>query len=158
MFRLPLLSIMLFSFLIAPVYSAPLEEEELELQMRAIAKTLRCTVCQNESIWESQAPLAQQMQGVIRDRLLQGESPKEIRAYFLSRYGDYILLAPKKSGVNMVLWVGPFLLLGIGSLILYLNVVRWVKESAETAQEKPPEVDEDLRKRIQKAIQSDGED
>ncbi|HEY5648417.1 MAG TPA: cytochrome c-type biogenesis protein [Nitrospiria bacterium] len=158
MVRIPTLVILFIFFLAVPVQSAPLEEDELELEMRAIAKTLRCAVCQNESIWESQAGLARQMRGVIRDRLKQGESPEEIRAYFLSRYGDYILLAPRKTGVNMLLWIGPFILLVIGGVILYRSVSRWVKESSEATPDEVPVVDEALHKRVQEAIRSEEEE
>ena len=64
----------------------------LDIQVREIAKTLRCTVCQTENIWESGAPLAQQMRGSHSGNVLAlGHSKEEIGAYFLSRYGDYIL-------------------------------------------------------------------
>ena len=81
------------------------------------AKTLRCTVCQTENIWESGAPLAQQMRGVVRERLKLGHSPEDIKEYFLSRYGDYIMMQPPKHGVNWLLWVGPFILLLGGGLL-----------------------------------------
>lgn len=153
--RIFLSAMLIFSLASIPALSAPLEEEELELQMRAIAKTLRCTVCQNESIWESQAPLARQMQGVIRERLLAGDSPADIRAYFQSRYGDYILLAPRKAGANWLLWAGPFVLLGIGGFILYRKVSGWVRDSIPVVRKEAPVVDEALKKRIQEAIDAE---
>ncbi|MFZ1744359.1 MAG: cytochrome c-type biogenesis protein CcmH, partial [Nitrospirales bacterium] len=79
-----------------PLFAAVQDETDVDIQVREIAKTLRCTVCQPENIWESGAPLAQQMRGVIRDRIALGHSTEEIRAYFLSRYGDYILMEPPK--------------------------------------------------------------
>ncbi|MDH5429936.1 MAG: cytochrome c-type biogenesis protein CcmH, partial [Nitrospirota bacterium] len=72
------------------------DETALDIQVREIAKTLRCTVCQTENIWESGAPLAQQMRGVVRERLKAGHSPEDIKEYFLSRYGDYIMMQPPK--------------------------------------------------------------
>lgn len=134
--------------------AATVQEEQIDLQMRDIAKTLRCTICQNESIWESQAELAHQMRDIIKERLIKGESPDQIRAYFLSRYGDYILLAPQKSGLNWLLWAGPFALLAGGGLFLYRTLARWVVQAAEEKQEAPPPIDEQLRKRIEAELHS----
>ncbi|MBI3811209.1 MAG: cytochrome c-type biogenesis protein CcmH [Nitrospirae bacterium] len=134
--------------------AATVQEERIDLQMRDIAKTLRCTICQNESIWESQAELAHQMREIIKERLIKGESPDQIRAYFLNRYGDYILLAPQKSGLNWLLWAGPFVLLAGGGLFLYRTLARWVVQAAEEKQEAPPPIDEHLRKRIEAELHS----
>ncbi|MBI3609127.1 MAG: cytochrome c-type biogenesis protein CcmH [Nitrospirae bacterium] len=134
--------------------AATVEEEQIDLQMREIAKTLRCTICQNESIWESQAELAHQMRDIIKERLMKGESPDEIRAYFLSRYGDYILLAPQKSGLNWLLWGGPFALLAVGGLFLYRTLSRWVAQTTITKQEDLPPIDDQLRKRIEQELHS----
>jgi cytochrome c-type biogenesis protein CcmH len=130
------------------------DEQFLDTQTREIAKTLRCAVCQSESVWESNAELARQMRQVIRERLAQGQSPEEIRAYFLSRYGDYILLEPRKTGLNWVLWVGPFILLGVGGILLYRAVASWV---AQTASVKPEEIlplDDLHRQRIDQELRS----
>jgi cytochrome c-type biogenesis protein CcmH len=134
--------------------AATVQEEQIDLQMRDIAKTLRCTICQNESIWESQAELAHQMREIIKERLMKGESPDQIRAYFLSRYGDYILLAPQKSGLNWLLWAGPFVLLAGGGVFLYRTLSRWVVQAAEEKQEAPPPIDDHLRKRIEAEFHS----
>ena len=122
--------------------------------MREIAKTLRCTICQNESVWESQAGLALQMREIIRERLRQGETPEQIRAYFLSRYGDYILLAPRRQGMNWILWAGPFVLLAIGGLLLYRTLSRWVSQSAAAGPQEPPVIDDRLRNRIDREFQN----
>ncbi len=132
--------------------STTLEEEQLELKMREIAKTLRCAVCQNESIWESNSELARQMRDLIRERLLRGESPDEIRAYFHSRYGDYILLVPRRSGLNWILWAGPFVLLATGGLLLYRSLSRWVHQEGEAAVETPPPIEDSLRRRIEEEM------
>jgi cytochrome c-type biogenesis protein CcmH len=152
---IPILSWILFSLLsLSPAIAATAQEAEIDLQMRDIAKTLRCTICQNESIWESQAELAHQMRDLIKERLLKGESPDQVRAYFLSRYGDYILLAPQKRGLNWLLWAGPFVLLAAGGLFLYRTLSRWVAQAAAEKQEAPPPVDDRLRKRIDAELHS----
>jgi cytochrome c-type biogenesis protein CcmH len=146
--------ILLFSSLTPPALGATVEEQQIDLQVREVAKTLRCTICQNESIWESQAELAQQMRDLIKERLLKGESPDQVRAYFLSRYGDYILLTPQKSGMNWILWAGPFVLLAGGGAVLYRTVSRWVAKTAAAKQGDLPPIDDRLRKRIEKELHS----
>jgi cytochrome c-type biogenesis protein CcmH len=95
----------------------------LEARTAAVASTLRCPVCQGESIQDSPAELAQQMRAVVRDRLRAGETPDQIRAYFVSKYGEWILLEPTSSGLNVLLYVLPVLLV-IGGLALVVVLVR----------------------------------
>ena len=130
------------------------DETALDARTRDVAKTLRCTVCQNESIWDSKADLARQMREVVRERLAQGQSPEEIQAYFQSRYGDYILLEPTKSGMNWLLWTGPFVLLGVGGIILYLVLRRWVARTPAIRMEELQPLDEAHRKRIEEELKS----
>ena len=134
--------------------AAVVEESELDIQVREIAKTLRCTVCQTENIWESGAPLAKQMRDAIRERLQAGQSPEDIHAYFLSRYGDYILMQPPKRGVNWLIWIAPFLLLLVGGLFLYKEVLNWVRDTKPPPSNKPPPLDSQSRKRIERELQS----
>ena len=131
------------------------EEDPLEARTREIAKTLRCAVCQSESLWESNATLAKQMRRIIRERLVAGESPEEIKAYFLSRYGDYILLEPRKKGFNWVIWAGPFLLLGIGGIVLYFSLSRWVRRTAQEGPEEVAPISEEERSRLDKEFSSE---
>lgn len=143
--------------LLAPLsfsIAGPMDQERLDIQTRDIAKTLRCTVCQSESVWESNAELARQMRQLIRERLTQGQSPEEIRAYFLSRYGDYILMEPRKTGLNWVLWAGPFVLLGMGGIFLYRKVARWVAQTSPIKPEESSPIDELHRQRIDQELRS----
>ena len=137
-----------------PLFAAVQDETDVDIQVREIAKTLRCTVCQTENIWESGAPLAQQMRGVIRDRIALGHSKEEIRAYFLSRYGDYILMEPPKHGVNWLIWVAPFLLLVIGGFFLYKEVTHWVRDTPTPPSQSEPPLDDQARKRIERELKS----
>jgi cytochrome c-type biogenesis protein CcmH len=130
------------------------DEQTIDIRTREIAKTLRCTVCQSESVFESQAPLAQQMRQVIRERVAQGQSDDEIRAYFLSRYGDYILMDPRKTGMNWLIWAGPFLLLFIGGGLLYRTLARWVAQTASIPHEDIPPLDDISRNRIERELRS----
>jgi cytochrome c-type biogenesis protein CcmH len=100
-----------------------LSDSALEARTSAVASTLRCPVCQGESIQDSPAELAQQMRAVVRDRLRAGETPEQIKAYFVSKYGEWILLEPAMSGLNIALYVLPVLLV-IGGLVFVVFLVR----------------------------------
>ncbi|HEX9758113.1 MAG TPA: cytochrome c-type biogenesis protein [Nitrospiria bacterium] len=149
-----ILPFIIFSSFTFPIVSMGnvIDERKIDLQVRDLAKTLRCAVCQNESIWESNAELAKQMRAIIRERLEKGESTEDIRAYFLSRYGDYILLKPQKKGLNWLLWGGPFLLLLVGGVILYRTLGKWVRETQKEKPEGVPSIDESSRKRIDQEL------
>lgn len=134
-------------------FAATIDETEIDIKTREIAKTLRCTVCQTENIWESGAPLAQQMREVVRERVRQGQSAEEIRTYFLSRYGDYILMQPPKRGINWLIWLAPFLLLAGGGILLFRELKRWVARTPAAPSDPPPPLDEEGRRRIQKELQ-----
>ena len=138
----------------AVAIAGTIEEQTIDIRTREIAKTLRCTVCQSESIFESQAPLAQQMRGIIRERVAQGQSDEEIRAYFLSRYGDYILMEPRRTGLNWLIWAGPFLLLLVGGIFLYRTLARWTAQTASAPSKDLPPLDDISRQRIERELRS----
>ncbi len=132
-----------------------LTEDQLQAQVKEVAKTLRCAVCQSESVWESNAELAIQMRDIIRERLSQGQTPDEIRAYFVSRYGDFILLQPRTFvGMNWLLWGGPFLLLIIGGTFLFRTLRTWVAQTAPDPPEALSPIDERGRRRIEQELRS----
>jgi len=103
----------------------PLAASSLEEQTHQIATELRCPVCQGLSVADSPSGMANQMRDLIRERLQAGESPDAIKAYFVERYGEWILLAPKREGFNLLVWVFPFLGLGGGAVALALVLRRW---------------------------------
>jgi cytochrome c-type biogenesis protein CcmH len=148
------------AWLAAPVFppasaqAAQVDETALDNQVRDIAKTLRCAICQTENIWESQSVLAAQMRQIIRDRLKQGKSPEQIKAYFLSRYGDYILMKPRMRGWNWVIWAGPFALLAIGALLLYRVLFRWTTTPPAAPAEPLPPLSEPSRQRIDNELRA----
>lgn len=129
------------------------DETEIDQRVREIAKTLRCTVCQTETLWESGAPLAHQMREAIRSRVSQGQTAEEIRAYFHGRYGDYIMMAPPKEGSNWLIWMAPFLLFMGGSVLLWREVKRWVTQTPTPQADAPPPLDEESRRRIEREVQ-----
>jgi len=153
--RIPFLAGLIFLLALpSPGQAAMVDETEIDIQTREIAKTLRCTVCQTENIWESGAPLAHQMREVVRERVKQGQSAEEIRAYFLSRYGDYILMEPPKRGMHWWVWLGPFALLLIGGFLLYRELGRWVAHTPAPSTEDPMPLDEESRRRIERELHS----
>ena len=88
-------------------------EDPLERQVLDIGKDLRCAVCQNQPISESNADLARDMRDIIREQLQAGKSRDEIVNYFVERYGEYVLLNPPKHGMGTIVWVGPVALLAV---------------------------------------------
>lgn len=140
-----------FAFLLTggPSLADTVDETDIDIKTREIAKTLRCTVCQTENIWESGAPLAKQMRDLVRERVAQGQSAEEIRTYFLSRYGDYILMEPPKQGINWLIWTIPFILLLGGGVLLYRELGQWVRRTPSPSEEMPPPLDDAARQRIQ---------
>ena len=126
------------------------DESEIDQKVREIAKTLRCAVCQTENIWESGAPLAHQMREAIRERVRQGQSAEEIRAYFHSRYGNYIMMEPPKQGINWLIWLAPFLLLFGGGALLWREVKGWVTQTP--APQPHPTLDAASRDRIEREL------
>ena len=150
MFRLfPILILLCFIFPTAGVAKV-VDETEIDQKVREIAKTLRCTVCQTENIWESGAPLAHQMREAVRERVMQGQSAEEIRVYFHSRYGDYIMMEPPKQGINWLIWLAPFLLLFGGGALLWSEVKGWVTKTP--APQPPATLDETSRRRIEQEL------
>jgi cytochrome c-type biogenesis protein CcmH len=91
-----------------------MKNPKLEARARALSEELRCLVCQNESIDDSEAPLARDIRLLIRERIREGETNDEVRAYLVSRYGDFILLKPPFQEDTWLLWLSPVLILGLG--------------------------------------------
>jgi cytochrome c-type biogenesis protein CcmH/NrfF len=118
----------------APSSSAAVSREDAELEARttAVASTLRCPVCQGESIQDSPAELAQDMRAVVREQLREGRTPDEIKAYFVSKYGEWILLEPAMTGLNVLLYVFPVVLVVGGLALVVLLVRRWSRPEANT--------------------------
>ena len=96
-----------------------LEDPALEARARELSKELRCLVCRNESIDESNAELARDLRILLRERLVAGDSDEGAIAYIVDRYGEYVLLRPTASGSNWLLWAaGPLMLIGAAGLAL----------------------------------------
>ncbi|SFM25738.1 cytochrome c-type biogenesis protein [Shimia aestuarii] len=112
MIRKTLAAIVMALCVAGPVWAVQpdevLDDPKLEERARDISKDLRCLVCRNESIDESNAELARDLRLLVRERLVEGDSNEEVVEFVVGRYGEYVLLRPQTSGSNMLLWLaGP---------------------------------------------------
>lgn len=123
------------------------EPADLEERVRGIAQQLRCVVCQNLSVADSPSELAQQMRDVIREQLRKGKSPEEIKAYFVSKYGDWVLLAPPRRGFSLLVWVLPFVVAAAGLVLVLLVLRRWVRQKKTSP---PPPIEPELLARVRR--------
>lgn len=127
--------------LLTPAFGATVvHETSIHRREVAIAKKLRCTVCQAESLAVSQAGIAQDMRKLIREKLRAGQSPAQITHYFVKRYGDYILLKPPFDPLGAILWIWPFALAAVlGGAAVMLMRRRAKAPLPPTAPELSPE-------------------
>ena len=102
----------------------------LDDSVRAVALSLRCPVCQGESIQESPAPLAKEMRELVRAQMAAGRSSDQVKAYFVSKYGEWILLHPKARGLNLTVYVVPILVIGGGALLILVQAKRWTRNTS----------------------------
>jgi cytochrome c-type biogenesis protein CcmH len=123
--------ILLFSI---PFFAAAQSNNEAELdeRVRVLAQQLRCLVCQNETLADSQAMLADDLKRQIREQMKAGKSDQEILAYLTARYGDFVLYRPPVKPTTYLLWFGPFLLLAAGLFVLILYIRRRRDQILET--------------------------
>ena len=96
-----------------------LQDQKQEFRARDISKNIRCMVCQNQSIDESNAPLAKDLRILIRNKIKEGKKDKEIYIFLTDRYGDFILLKPPLKSSTLALWLLPFIFLIIGFFIVF---------------------------------------
>ena len=95
-----------------------LADAKLEQRARDLSMGFRCLVCQNQSIDESDAPLAKDLRILIREHLTKGESDAEIRDFIVARYGEFVLLKPRLSTHTAILWATPFLIILVGFVVI----------------------------------------
>ena len=108
------------------------EDPALEKRVNALASELRCLVCQNQTIADSNAGLAIDLKNQVREKLSRGESEAQIIAFMVERYGDFVLYRPPVKGTTLMLWFGPLLLLIVGFAILYRRL-KSAKPEGDTA-------------------------
>lgn len=115
-----------------------LSDPALEARARALSKELRCMVCQNQSIDDSEAPLARDLRMLVRERLQAGEGDRQVIDFLVARYGEFVLLRPRFSWHTALLWLGPAALLVIGAfgIIVLARRYRANFDRASTEQER----------------------
>jgi cytochrome c-type biogenesis protein CcmH len=96
-----------------------LKDPALEARARALSSGLRCLVCQNESIDDSNAPLAKDLRLLVRERIVAGDTDRQVQAFLVARYGEFVLLRPPVSARTAVLYGAPFVALGLGGLLVW---------------------------------------
>lgn len=127
----------------------PSEDPQIEQRMKALTEQLRCLVCQNETLADSHADLAEDLRKQIREQMKAGKSDQEILAYLTQRYGDFVLYKPPVKLTTYLLWFGPFALLLSGIFVLYL----YVKRRRELIDDKPLSTEE--KRRAEKLLKSE---
>ena len=112
-----------FPALAGPQPDEILDDPALEARARVISQELRCVVCRNESIDDSNAPLARDMRLLVRERLTEGDSDAEVMDFLVARYGEFVLLRPRAQGTNLILWIAAptMFLLALATALVYLR-------------------------------------
>ncbi|MEM7566942.1 MAG: cytochrome c-type biogenesis protein [Pseudomonadota bacterium] len=128
MIRAVLLALSLALGLAAPALAVQpdeiLDDPVLEERARDISANVRCVVCQNESIDASNAPVARDLRLLVRERLVAGDEDSEVYAFLRERYGDFVLFSPPWQPSTYLLWVGPFLIVGLGAMVAITALLR----------------------------------
>ena len=117
--KLYILILLISNFAFAGEAQPLAEDPALEARLRAMSQELRCLVCQNSTLADSSAPLAEDLRKEIRVQMRAGKSDKEVVDYLVERYGDFVRYRPPVNNSTALLWFGPFLILIIGGFVLY---------------------------------------
>lgn len=155
--RLLLASALLFAALPPALAVDPaevLDDPALEARARDISKGLRCVVCQNQSIDDSDATLARDLRLLVRERLSAGDSDKEVVDYVVSRYGDFVLLKPPFKFATLALWFGPLAFVALALIAAFAFFRRQRRARTETAP--APALSDEQRKRLDHLLKGDG--
>ena len=124
LFRSLFLVLSMVPFLAGPTVAVFIEEKlddpALEARARDISAEIRCLVCQNQSILDSNADLAKDLRQIVRERIALGESDDQVRNYLVTRYGDWVLLDPPFKMTTLLLWIGPALIFILGAVLAFV--------------------------------------
>ena len=122
-----------------------------EADVTAVASQLRCVVCQSLSVADSPSEMAAQMRGIVREHLAAGETPEQVIQFFVDKYGEWILLAPRPRGFTLLVWLVPALAVVAGLAVAVLRVRSWTRP-ADPATRAP---DAAMRERIRKELEAE---
>ena len=132
-----------------------LDDPLLEKRARALSVNIRCLVCQNQSIDDSNADLARDLRILVRERLIAGDSDTEVLDYLISRYGDFVMLKPPFKGSTFILWLGPlfvFILAVIGLVIYFRRRQTELANTGDSSSRLSSEEREQLNKLLDREI------
>lgn len=141
LFVLLLLLFAVTPFAVAKEAQSTGDDPAVEQRLMKLSKELRCLVCQNETLADSQADLAEDLRREIREQIKAGKSDKEIIEFLTARYGQFILYRPQVTPTTYLLWFGPFVLLLGGLFVLFI----YIKQRRDSVTEKPLSADEHRR-------------
>ena len=130
---------LILMFAAGTAFGVQVAEDPREREMLSIASELRCAVCQNQSVADSDADLARDMRELIREQLAAGKRREEIIDYFVARYGEFVLMKPPYAGPGFLVWVGPVLLLALLALSAFFYLRRRQRVPLPPAPELSPE-------------------
>ena len=133
--------LLLFSFVSLGTFA---QDSEIDRRAAALANELRCLVCQNQTLADSNAPLAVDLRNQIREQLEGGASERDVIDFMVARYGDFVLYRPPLKASTVALWTGPFVILVLGVAFLWRSVAR---------RHAQPELSEDERARAAKLLE-----
>ena len=150
-----LLGLLLLVLIAAPATAQPPATNVDDARLYEVASQLRCVVCQNLSVADSPSEMAQQMRTIVRERLASGESPEQVRQYFVDKYGEWILLEPRRHGFTLLVWLAPVVAVAVG-LVLFVVVVRRWTRARPRAVNAPGSLDPAMRERIQRELDREG--
>jgi len=131
--------------------ASPVASPVSEETVHSVAAQLRCVVCQNLSVADSPSEMANQMRALVRERLAAGEQPAQVVQYFVDRYGEWILLSPRRQGFNLLVWLAPALAVLAGLGVVAVVVSRWTRRRPSRT---PVVVDPVMAERIRRELES----
>jgi cytochrome c-type biogenesis protein CcmH len=155
--RVALVLVVLLVFLASPLAAAPAPAPPArethrgpsDAEVAAVASQLRCVVCQSLSVADSPSEMAAQMRGIVRERLAAGDSPDQVIQYFVDKYGEWILLAPRARGFTLLVWLVPALAVVFGVAILVLRLQRFRPRPTSIARRPDAAMQERIRKELE---------
>lgn len=118
------------------------EDQEIEARLKALSTELRCLVCQNTTLSDSNAPLAEDLRNEIRTLMREGKTDEEVTAYLVARYGDFVRYKPPVQANTALLWFGPFVILLIGVVLLFKVLKKQAASQVEGGEERTEEINE----------------
>jgi cytochrome c-type biogenesis protein CcmH len=151
-------SAVLLAILLATSLARAVEPDEiladpaLEARARAMTQELRCVVCQNQSVDDSDAPLARDIRVLVRERIKAGDTDEQVRAFIVARYGKFVLLRPPLEGDTILLWLTPLIVLALGAGLSWVYIRSLARQPEAKAAPLDAKEEEAVRRRLDDAL------